>query len=341
MPDENKKKAAQARWNDVSAESRKAIMSKASHARWKKDGVELALHKGVVKIGDFELSCAVLANGRRVISERSFCDSIQHRRHPEDYREKAAQTSSGILPLPAFVSPAVRQFLSPEALEKLQKPIRYRTIDGFGIPAIGMDATVVADLCEAYLGARDAGFLDSKDMPKATAAYHLMRAFARVALVALIDEATGYQVERDKDELQRLLDKYVAEEYRRYTPMFPTEFYAQIFRLRNVNTEDFRKRPAYFGRLTNDVVYQRMLPGMLDRLRLVNPKNEDGTRPRKHHQHLSTEQGVQHLREHLLSVVALMRASRTWSEFESLIDRALPKQVVEEPLALVEAKAEG
>jgi hypothetical protein len=56
--------------------------------------------------------------------------------------------------------------------------------------------------------------------------------------------------------------------------------------LRNLKTDDVRKRPPYFGKLTNDLVYSRLVPGMLPRLDEVNPVNQHGNRARRHHQHL-------------------------------------------------------
>lgn len=59
-----------------------------------------------------------------------------------------------------------------------------------------------------------------------------MIALAKVGVVALVDEATGYQTVRQRDELQRLLSKYIAEELQPWAKRFPDEFYTQMFRLR-------------------------------------------------------------------------------------------------------------
>lgn len=39
-----------------------------------------------------------------------------------------------------------------------------------------------------------------------------MRVFARVGITALVDEATGYQYDREKNELQKILKAYIAED---------------------------------------------------------------------------------------------------------------------------------
>lgn len=42
-------------------------------------------------------------------------------------------------------------------------------------------------------------------------------------------------------------------------------------------------------------------------------------------QHLTDEVGDPKLREHLASVVALMKAADDWAQFITMIDRALPR----------------
>lgn len=328
MVDKKKSAAAKKRWAGVSKSERKSTLSKAAHARWRRNGVHVAQHRGVVRLGGFELACAVLEDGRRIISERGFSEALGHKRRPEEYARRKEVLESGEMPLPVFVADQrVREFLSEEAVQKLSNPIRYQVTEGFGIPAFGIDATLIADICDAYLAAREAGVLRADEQHKADAATKLMRALAKVAVVALIDEATGYQVVRDRDELQKLLEKYVSEEHRVWTKMFPDEFYVELFRLRNLTTDDVRKRPAYFGHLTNDIVYSRLVPGMLSKLKAINPPDDRGKRRRTHTQHLTESVGATHLRSHLSGVVMLMRAANTYEDFKRALDKAAPKQI--------------
>lgn len=331
MVDEKKKMAGKARWIGVPEETRKMLVSQAAHARWKKeaDVVRVADYRGEIDLAGFELGCAVLDDGTRVLSERSVSVALGHQRHPADYDRKQVAAATGQEVLPAFISSVVANYLPASAKSKLANPIRYQLKKGFGIPAIGVEATLLADICEAFLAAREDGVLPQEELGKARAADRLMRALARVALVALIDEATGFQVVRDRDELQKLLAKYVSEEHRPWMQKFPNEFYVELFRLRNVKTDDVRKRPLYFGKLTNDLVYSRLLPGMLPKLDEVNPTNEQGRRARKHHQHL-LEQGEEHLKKHLTGLVYLMRSSASWTDFMKAVNRAAPVQTLQD-----------
>ncbi|MDC0746018.1 P63C domain-containing protein [Polyangium mundeleinium] len=337
MSDEKKKRAGEARWKGVPDEAKKVLVSQAAHARWKKnaDDVRVADYPGTIELAGFTLKCAVLDDATRVLSERSVSAALDHQRHPADYERKQVAAGSGQEILPAFMPSVVANFLPPAVRAQLANPIRYQWQKGFGIPAIGVKADLLADVCEAFLAAREAGLLPAEELGTARAADRLIRALARVAIIALIDEATGYQVVRDRDELQKLLSKYVSEEHRTWMQTFPNEFYVELFRLRNVKTDDIRKKPQYFGKLTNDLVYSRLLPGMLPKLDSVNPVNAQGRRARKHHQHL-LDQGEEHLKRHLAGLVYLMRSSANWTEFMKAVNRAAPVQSEAEPVGVVD-----
>lgn len=328
MTNENQqKKAGIARASGMSPEERKSLATKAAHAKWKRDadGLAIAVFEGSVPIGDGSLPCAVLKDGRRIFSERAVADELEHIRSGSEFKKRREQDDGKRLPV--YINAVIAQFLSPESKKKLESPIRYKGLGG--IPGWGIEAELLPEICDAFLSARSAGVLTKpSEMRKAAAAERLIRSFAKVGVIALIDEVTGYQVVRDKDELQRLLEKYVSEEFRPWISVFPNEFYVELFRLRRMTTSDVRKRPPYFGKITNDIVYNRLVPGVLPKLDEVNPTNEKGRRKRTHHQHLR-EQGEAHLRAHLSNLVFLMRGSTSWDNFMESLNRAAPRHDVE------------
>ncbi len=63
----------------------------------------------------------------------------------------------------------------------------------------------------------------------AKAASLLIRGLAYVGIVALVDEATGYQEVRDKRALQSILDKYLRKELAAWAKRFPDEFCKEMF----------------------------------------------------------------------------------------------------------------
>ena len=85
-------------------------------------------------------------------------------------------------------------------------------------------------------------------------------------------------------------------------------------------------RPIVVGHYTNDVVYGRLAPGVLQELKRVNPPDEKGHRKHRHHQWLTEDVGHPRLKEHITGVVALMRAAKDWEHFQRLLNRAFPKQ---------------
>ena len=83
--------------------------------------------------------------------------------------------------------------------------------------------------------------------------------------------------------------------------------------------------PQVVGRYTNDIIYDRLAPGILDELRKLNPKLSTGRRKVKHHQWLTEETGHPALDRHFSGVMALMRANFDWSHFKRSLERAYPK----------------
>jgi hypothetical protein len=85
----------------------------------------------------------------------------------------------------------------------------------------GYRAEIVPLVCETYLSARDAGVITLPGQMKVVKACDIiMRSLAKLGIVALVDEATGYQDVRDRVALQKLLEKYVTDEWSKWTRRF-------------------------------------------------------------------------------------------------------------------------
>lgn len=106
----------------------------------------------------------------------------------------------------------------------------------------------------------------------------------------------------------------------------PADSYQEMFRLRGLKYPNAAvQRPRYFGVLTNEIVYDRLAPGVLDELKKANPKNEAGRRVTKHFQWLTKNIGYLKLREHLGTVIATMKLSSDWHDFKTKLDRNYPR----------------
>jgi hypothetical protein len=101
----------------------------------------------------------------------------------------------------------------------------------------------------------------------------------------------------------------------------------EIFRLRNWPWRGLKiNKPQVVAKYTNDIVYQRLAPGILEELERKNPKDEKGNRKVKHHQFLTEDVGHPALAQHLYGVIGLMRIAETWDGFKGMLNKAYPKK---------------
>jgi hypothetical protein len=199
-------------------------------------------------------------------------------------------------------------------------------INKHGQKAQGYRAELLQMVCDVYLDARKGGMLTQSQEKIADQAEMLVRGFARVGIIALVDEATGYQRDRASDALARILEQFIAKELQPWVKTFPDEFYEQLFRLRGLEfPRDTVKRPQYFGYLTNDIIYKRLAPGILDELKRTEPKTPSGRRKGTIQQRLTPDLGHPKLREHLASVTTIMALSDDYEDFMRKLDKRHPK----------------
>jgi P63C domain-containing protein len=321
---EQASKGGLARAKSLDPADRSEIARRAAETRWGASG-QLSLlpketHEGSIKVGGREIPCSVLDNGVRVFSTRGINRAMGSR--------KTGKPESGAPQLPAFLAAAsLKPFISDELAVRLVSPLQYRPKHG-GRTAFGYEAMLLPSICEVILDANKAGNLKKNQEHLAEMAEVLLRGFARVGVIALVDEATGYQEERARDELARILEAYVMEQYRPWTRRFPEEFFRQIYRLHNWPYKPGNaKRTPFIGKLINKYIYEPLPTGVLDELRRVNPVTEGGWRKRKHFQHLA-DTGNEHLDRQITSVITLMRVSDSKDHLEHNFAKAFDRPPV-------------
>lgn len=190
---------------------------------------------------------------------------------------------------------------------------------------IGYDARILPLACDIWLQARENGLLQDQQQDKAKKAELLMRALAHVGIIALVDEATGFQHIRAKDALAKILEAFVAKELQPYVKRFPSEFYEEIFRLRGLNYPTGTvKRPQYFGHITNDIIYRRLAPGVWKELKEKSLKDEKGRLKNKLFQSLTPDVGDPRLQKVITQVVTIMQLSNSWHDFKNKVDKLVP-----------------
>lgn len=332
-----------ARAEKLSKDERSAIAAEAAKARWANrpeptDDMPRVLegYSNVLDLDGTKLPCAVVKgpNGiQRVLSENGITQAILGTRSGASKRLKRAASDDGAL-LPLFVAPSqLNEFITNDLLEGPLKPIDY--VDGDRVIR-GYDSTILVAVCGVWLKARAHGKLQKQQLAKAQQAEALTLALADLGIVALIDEATGYQDDRARDALAKIFSTFLAKERQKWTQTFPLDFYREIYRLRGWKFEPWNtKRPSVIASWTDDFVYDRLAPGLTEELRTKNPVVDTGRRSHKHHQWFNTDKGHPKLKEHIAGVIALLRAAEDWASFKRGLDRAYPKFGTTIPMALV------
>ena len=324
MKDQQKAAAAKARAMALSPERRSEIARNAADRRWSGE-LPTADYEGSFQLGNTDIACAVLPDGTRIITQATFLRALGRSRSPK----AGTGVLSTIDELPFFLqADLLRPFISSE-LEELTKPVFY--YGKTGAKGVGYDARLLPQVAEVYLKFRDdclraTGKVPPRYEKMIAAADVLMRALANVGIIALVDEATGFQRDRASDALARILEDFIAKELRPWVKTFPDQYYEELFRLRGLTfPEDGVKRPQYFGHLTNDIVYARLAPGVVDELKATIPQDDKGRRKHHFHRRLTEDIGHPKLREHMAAVVTTMQLSDDYEEFIRNLDRVRPK----------------
>ncbi len=290
--------------------------------------IEKATHFGkwvIDKNNDLSIDCYVTSDSRRVLSLRGTARAMGLTGGGSNALVRNLK-SNWIQP---YLSESLKQWLNDIDNNNISVMNGIRK----GHTFIPFDGELFVDVCKAYVVAKNDGVFDgsqwSKQSEVADKLLGVMSAFAKVGIVALIDEITGYQEERDKDELQKLLAKYVRAEFLPWARRFPEEFYIEMFRLKGWEYKGNAK-PPIVGKVTNYLIYERLPEGLLDELQKKNPVDKTSNRRRhKHHQYLTESTGIPHLDKHLVSIITLMRACDTWEEFNKLFKKSfnIPTQL--------------
>jgi hypothetical protein len=260
---------------------------------------------GELKIGDFAVPCAVLSNEERGIFQREFVGMLTGNKKGGLERYLGAKNLEPYLP----------ERFKGESWDQGILRFQYK-----GTLAHGLKSTDIVDILEMYLNARDAGALQKSQNHLAKKAEILMRAFAKVGLAALIDEATGFQHSRKHDALRILLEHYVEEEMQKWIKRFPDEFFNALDKLYKNEKTTPRSRPQYYGKFINEYIYKPIENGYVKSE--LNKKNilPDGKRKARFHQWL-TEFGINQLILQIGRVMGVIEISPNSKRFKETIAR--------------------
>jgi hypothetical protein len=277
-----------------------------------RSGLE-AKYVGEIKIGEITIKCAVLSDERRVFFQREVVGALTGNKKGGLERYLSAPN------LQPFVPEKYKGEIWDQGIIKFQYNAR---------EAHGFEAEDLIDICNMYIEANNAGdVLLKSQLPLAKKAQIIVNAFAKTGVIAVIDEATGYQKYRKKDALRLLVQSYIIEEARQWMKEFPDEFFEELDRIYNNPTTTPQKRPKYYGRFINQYIYKPIEDGfVLEKLNELNPADEKGARKMRLHQFLNEEKGIQILRNRIGKITALLQISPSRRRFKDNFNRMESKQ---------------
>ncbi|MGH9326896.1 MAG: P63C domain-containing protein [Terriglobia bacterium] len=324
-------KGGKARANVLTPEERSDIARNAVRARWDKvkglkaegeqvsespdqsskplqrkdesDGLPIALFPGKLLIGDAQFSVYVLDNGKRVMAQREVVRVLTG--HVKGDLGRYLESQS------------LRPYINQDEITR--QTIQFK-IPGTQYKGIGYEATLLLDICDAYLRAREADALAPNQKDIAKQSEIITRACAKVGIIALIDEATGYGAFKRKQEYQLKLQAFIAEDLQEWARMFPHEFWFELARLEGVHYSP-RNRPLRWGKYVMAFVYDAVDKDIGKKLREINP---DPHFKRNHHQWLK-EFGRQKVNDQLQRVIAVMKLCDDMEDFKRKFARVFQK----------------
>lgn len=319
--DPKKVAAAKARSESLTPEEKSEIARNASLSRWDKEKkIPRATYTGTLKIVDVTCPCSVLSDGTRILTQSDFMDAMGMYYSGRTSSNKTEEDYSAQIPH-FLLFKSLKPFVDKHLGDLHSVSVRYRTEEGR--IAQGIRAEIIPKICDIWIDADEdeSTNLGSRQKEIAKKAKLLMRALAHTGIIALVDEVTGYQRDRASNALSEILEAFIAKELQPWVKTFPDEYYEQLFRLRGLSyPKDTVKRPQYFGYLTNDIIYKRLAPFVLEELKNSVPKLPSGNRKHQMHRKLTPELGHPRLREHLASVITIMKLSKSYNEFKSKLD---------------------
>lgn len=231
--------------------------------------------KGMLQLGGYGIPCYVLNNKERVVSRREFLSflGITTKNNPVQSLKKSL----------SFVENKISSS-HKNLIEQLSNPIIFKNEKN--ILTYGYKGILIVDYCSAIMELVRNGFIRATTR-KAIAANVLISSLAKIGIIALIDEATGFQKERNPDALRILISQYIEESMRPWLKTFPDEFFFQLDRLYKNKKTTPQSRPMYYGKFINKYIYDPIEHGYvkmeLDKKNITS----EGKRKARFHQWLT------------------------------------------------------
>lgn len=276
------------------------------------------MNRGELDLAGIKIPCYVLEDGTRVLSGRGMQEALKM---VDDNKSTSGHRIVRYLNQKSL-NPFIYKGKASDHFEPLVCYDGNKKIHGY-------EATVLVDICDGVLEARKHIELSPRQAIIAEQCEILVRAFAKVGIIALVDEATGYQNEREHFELQKILSAYISEEILKWQLTFTDDFYREIYRLWGLPfiPKYIKQKPSFIGKLTRKYIYEELPKGVVDKIREKVGKTEKGNWKYKWHQTLTPEIGRERLKKQIIEVTTLMSISKSKEQFEALFQQKYNKIV--------------
>jgi hypothetical protein len=298
--------------------ARSAIARKAALARHSKPvGLPKAVSQGSLKIGDTLIDVYVLEDRRRLIHKRAMARAL------------GLKSEGGNAFMKMISSKGLGSAIGQELREKIDKPIEFNPLSGD--PAHGYSAEVFIEVCDAIIDAARRNLLTSAQQFLGIQAEFIVRSAAKIGIIGLIDEATGFIADKRREEYRELWDQFLREEFRTWEAEFPERLFDSMYRLYGLKRLDPKsfKHPRFFSKFIRKYIYAPLANSngaILAELEAKNPVvYSNGGRRYKMFQFLSDELGMPALKAHLWQVVGIAASAPDKGAFERAFRRAFPE----------------
>ncbi len=316
-------KGGNERAKSLSPEERQRIARAGAIARWQKANTPIdpnrtpnAEYNGPLEIGEAKIDAYVLDDGRRVIHKRGMAKAL------------GMKSEGGNAFMKTMNRKGLGSALPQEIRDKIDNPLVFNVLAGD--PGHGYEATFLIDLCKAIMRANKDGKLKPSQEFLAIQAEVIVSASAKLGIVALVDEATGYIADKRKEEYRELFRDFIREECRQWEKEFPDQFFEMFYKLYGLKRKNPKaNHPSFFGHLIRKYIYHPLANSNGAVLKELDEKNPvvytGGGRKHKLHQFLSENVGVPAFRAHLWQVVGIGNSVTDKASFDKAFDRAFPK----------------
>ncbi len=320
MSENKQSKGGKARAQSLPSARRKEIAIAAAKKRWAPGNFAqdarpspiFAKHAGSIELGGSDLDVYVLSNDARVISLNKVVKAITDK-------------EGGNLGEYIGVS-ALKDFINKDIV--LGESYEF-DIPGTQFRGRGITAESFLSVCQGYVTALQKGALNTdRQREIAIKCSIILASCAKVGLIALIDEATGYQYERAEDALQIKLRAFISDELRAWEKTFPDELWEEFGRLTNWQGP-LHSRPKWWGKLVTELVYDTLDPDVSKYLK--NNKPPDGV---KWFQQLTENYGARKLVSRCYEVVGMSKECRSIGELRNKVAEHYGKKPVQLTLYL-------